>query len=100
MVLNITSPIVLYVTEEVARQGHDVTQLDGIRRTWWMLEAWDLALSRRETGQRSPTVADAEDLGKLVERRETLQGLSALVEDLQAARDTLGVSDEDAQEVR
>lgn len=39
------SKIVDYVTEEVWRQGHDVTKPDGLIRVSWMLEAWTIALS-------------------------------------------------------
>jgi len=40
------SPVVSYVTEEVRRQGYDVTKLDGIERVGWMLNAWTVALRK------------------------------------------------------
>lgn len=68
------SAVIRYCTEEVARQGHNVTKLDGIRRVAWMLSAWDLAMSRQELGQKLPTVTDVEDLGRLVEQRKNATG--------------------------
>lgn len=32
--------VIDYCAEEVRRQGHDITELDGIQRTAWMLNAW------------------------------------------------------------
>jgi len=52
--LNFHSPVVLYITEEVKRQGHDVTELDGIRRVSWMLDGWDYALQLRDSVRRLP----------------------------------------------
>jgi hypothetical protein len=60
--------VIEYVTEEVRRQGHDVTVLDGIERVAWMLDAWTYALY--VCGQRRPTIDDAEALGKLIERKK------------------------------
>lgn len=37
--------IVNYVTEEVWRQGHDITKPNGLVRVSWMLEAWTIAMS-------------------------------------------------------
>lgn len=69
-----SSPVVRYCTEEVARQGHNVTKLDGIRRTAWMLSAWDYAMSQRELGHKKPTVSDVEQIGKLIEQRKNAAG--------------------------
>lgn len=66
--------VVDYVREEVERQGHDTTSLDGIERVGWMLGAWGYALVRPAE---RPTVADAIKLGKLVERRKNRKGLRA-----------------------
>lgn len=41
--------VIEYCTEEVQRQGHDTTVLDGIERVGWMLDAWAYALSRAST---------------------------------------------------
>ncbi len=68
--------VVEYVTEEVERQGHDTTTLDGIERVGWMLEAWVVAM--RKAGWRHevrPTVMDALKLGKLVERQKNKHGI-------------------------
>ena len=71
----IHSPVVEYVTEEVSRQGHDVTQLDGIERVGWMLDAWSYALRCQHWA--TPTVDDAIVLGKLVEPRKNRLGVRA-----------------------
>lgn len=36
--------VIEYVTEEVRRQGHDTTKVDGIQRVGWMLGAWAYAM--------------------------------------------------------
>jgi len=65
------SKIIDYVTEEVERQGHDVTEWDGIIRTSWMLEAWAFAL-----GWIGPiTIEQIVGLGMLVEKGKNLQGI-------------------------
>lgn len=56
--------VIEYVTEEVGRQGHDVTTLDGIERVGWMLQAWAYAL---DSSSCKPEFGDAVILGKLVE---------------------------------
>lgn len=63
--------VVEYVTEEVARQGHDVTVADGIARVGWMLNAWTEAMSL--AGDR-PNVTQAERLGMLVEPGKNMGG--------------------------
>ncbi len=75
MSINTHSPVVLYVTEEVARQGHNVSTLDGIRRVAWMMEAWEYALTKYEGGQKLPTNADIPDLGRRVERYKNANGI-------------------------
>lgn len=55
-----------YVAEEVARQGHNVQELDGIERVGWMMNGWAYALIRAEA---KPTMADAERLGTAIEPR-------------------------------
>ena len=61
-----------YVTEEVQRQGHDTCQLDGIKRVGWMLEGWSYAIGKRA---KLPTLIDAIQLGKYIERRKNAGGL-------------------------
>ena len=65
--------VIEYVTEEVTRQGHDISVLDGIERVGWMLEAWCWALA--VSTQRKPDVFDAVGLGKLVERCRNAGGI-------------------------
>jgi hypothetical protein len=57
--------IVEYVTEEVRRQGHDVTSEDGLLRVAWMLKAWVYALAERVDDRL--TVMDIINIGKCVE---------------------------------
>ena len=64
--------VIDYIVEEVARQGHDVSALDGIERVGWMLDAWSYALRAK---YRKPTVQDAIILGKMVESRKNINGL-------------------------
>ncbi len=59
------SPVVSYVTEEVWRQGHDITAKDGLERVSWMLEAWCEAIRLAKIGK--PTIFVARTLGCLVE---------------------------------
>lgn len=68
------SPVVLYVAEEVRRQGHDLLTLDGIQRVGYMLDAWALALSFAQTGTKQPTIQIAEMLGKLIEPDKNDEG--------------------------
>jgi len=63
--------IISYVTEEVRRQGHDTTNLDGIERVGWMLDAWSYALQASDR----PTTSDAIALGQLIERLENINGI-------------------------
>ena len=55
--------VVEYVIEEVRRQGHDVTRLNGLQRVGWLLEAWCTAL----TIHWPPTLDDVALLGSIVE---------------------------------
>lgn len=57
----IIAPVVLYVTEEVWRQGHDIMAYDGIQRVGWMLNAWSFAIEQASAGP--PTDMDAVGLG-------------------------------------
>lgn len=65
--------VIDYVIEEVSRQGHDVEVLDGIERVGWMLNAWAYALREAAEGRR-PTMADAREMGCLIERRRNKIG--------------------------
>lgn len=69
----ISAPVIEYVTEEVSRQGHDVTALDGIARVGWMLNGWSYALTELAIG-RGPSMSDALLLGQLVEPLKNRQG--------------------------
>lgn len=59
--------IIEYVTEEVSRQGHDVTAIDGLERVQWMLRAWVYALTSLKKEPLQPLLSDAERIGKMVE---------------------------------
>ena len=67
--------VIEYVTEEVERQGHDVTSLDGIERVGWMLNAWAWALNRFSDDERKLTVDDVTHLGTLVEPGKNVSGI-------------------------
>jgi hypothetical protein len=67
--------VVDYVREEVTRQGHDITTLDGIERVGWMLDAWSYALRKQYDTYTRPTIKDVIALGKLVERNKNRKGL-------------------------
>lgn len=56
--------IIEYVTEEVERQGHDTTRVDGLQRVGWMLDAWAYAL---RSVHAKPVMGDAIVLGILIE---------------------------------
>lgn len=64
--------IIEYVTEEVARQGHDLATSEGQRRIEWMFGAWSWAVA--ESRRRLPTVQDASYLGKLIEPEKNFNG--------------------------
>ena len=55
--------VIEYVTEEVQRQGHDTSRLDGIERVGWMLNVWGYALRQDD----KPTVSDILMIGRLIE---------------------------------
>lgn len=65
--------VVEYVTEEVARQGHDLTTRDGIERVGWMLNAWTHALKIHD--MHKPLLGEAVHLGTLVEPDKNYHGL-------------------------
>lgn len=56
--------VIDYCREEVERQGHDTTSLNGIERVAGLLEAWSYALKNRD---RLPVVDDVHILGRKVE---------------------------------
>lgn len=63
--------VIEYVTEEVTRQGHDVSALDGIERVGWMLNAWSFALAC----SRKPDWGDTISLGMTIEPRKNQSGI-------------------------
>jgi hypothetical protein len=65
--------VIEYCTEEVRRQGHDITLLDGIQRVGWMLDGWTYALVN--VSDRMPDLGDAISLGMLVEVKKNVNGL-------------------------
>lgn len=64
--------IIEYCAEEVRRQGHDVTKVDGVERVGWMLEAWARMMVSNPRFIGYDTVTQ---LGELVERRKNRYGL-------------------------
>ena len=64
------SQLIDYVTEEVWRQGHDVTKPDGLFRVSWMLEAWTTAMS----WSGKITVERIRETGVKVEQIKNLDG--------------------------
>ena len=67
--------VIDYVREEVSRQGHNVTALDGIERVGWMLDAWSYALTRQDA---VPTLDDVITLGGYIERCKNANGIRKL----------------------
>ena len=63
--------IIEYVTEEVSRQGHDVTAIDGLERVSWMLRAWVCALGAVRD---KPSLSDAECIGQIIEPTKNALG--------------------------
>lgn len=64
-----SSPVVDYITEEVWRQGHDLSSRDGIERVGWMLDAWSYALVSDVFDVRT-----VKELGRRVEREKNAKG--------------------------
>lgn len=62
-----------YCTEEVRRQGHDVTALEGLERVAWMLDAWCHAWYEMDFVG-APTLGIVEELGRLTEPYKNAQG--------------------------
>lgn len=60
------SKVIQYVAEEVRRQGHDITRLDGIQRTAWMLGAWCEA-ARLYLRHQHPTIENMKLVAALIE---------------------------------
>lgn len=65
--------VVEYCVEEVERQGHDTSQLNGIERIGWMLDAWSYAL-RESEHTRPIALHDIERIGYLIERAKNAGG--------------------------
>jgi len=73
--------VIDYIADEVERQGHDLSVLDGIERTGWMLNAWAYALRcdlSEYYGTRGPRPVKAvrfiESLGRYVEPEKNKSG--------------------------
>lgn len=64
--------VIEYCTEEVRRQGHGVTVLDGIERVGWMLNAWSFALA---LSNQKPILSDIESLGRRIEPDKNKHGI-------------------------
>lgn len=65
--------IIEYITEEVERQGHDTTQMDGLTRVFGMLEAWIFAI--QESGpKRIPSELDILRIGRMIEPMGNFDG--------------------------
>jgi Fic/DOC family len=64
--------VIYYIEEEVRRQGHDVTKLDGLERIGWMTEAWCYAL---RIHREKPEISDVIHLGRLIEPYKNGAGL-------------------------
>ncbi len=56
--------VIEYCTEEVRRQGHDLTSLDGIERVGWMISAWGYALAQCEG---KPDFYSTMNIGRMIE---------------------------------
>ena len=66
-----------YITEEVRRQGHDLSADEGQLRAFWMWRAWDVGRQMADL-RASPTVADIRNLGRLVEPDKNAQGFRSI----------------------
>lgn len=66
--------VIHYCTEEVRRQAHDTSKLDGIERVGWMLNAWSFALRVHGT-KTLPAVEDAIHISALIEPVKNEYGL-------------------------
>ncbi len=64
--------VIDYIREEVERQGHDTSALDGIERVGWMLNAWRYALL---LGDQKPGLTDIITLGQMVEPEKNAHGV-------------------------
>lgn len=67
------SKVVDYCAEEVTRQGHNISDLDGIERVGWMLNAWGYALEHSVYAR--PDVHCAITMGTMVERVANAGGI-------------------------
>ena len=64
--------VVDYIVEEVKRQGHDITVLDGLERVAWMLRAWCTIIQPSCT-EWPPDLDTIALLGSLVEPYKNLR---------------------------
>jgi hypothetical protein len=65
------APVVAYCEEEVRRQGHDTSNIDGIERVGWMLNAWSAAF---EDDFHPLDLLTIRSLGQIVEPRKNRNG--------------------------
>ena len=72
--MNDTELIRSYCTEEVMRQGHDVTVEDGQVRVKWMMSAWRRA-KRQATADKPIDVKTITGLGQTIEARRNRLGI-------------------------
>lgn len=70
---NENAVVIHYIVEEVRRQGHDLTTLDGIERIGWMTDAWAYALVQNQKGE-ALTPSHALEIAKRVERGVNANG--------------------------
>ena len=55
-----------YISEEVARQGHNIHAVDGAIRVGWMTQAWEWAQAESKSS-RLPTVSHIREIGRMIE---------------------------------
>ena len=65
--------IIQYVTEEVARQGWDISLSEGWMRVGWMLSAWEYATEKKKVSS-LPSVDDLLYIAKMIEPDNNLDG--------------------------
>lgn len=68
--------IIDYIVEEVERQGHDTSVIDGMERVGWMLEAWLEVMRGKipKVPKCGLCLFDIEAIGKMVEKDKNFIG--------------------------
>lgn len=64
--------VIDYCAEEVQRQGHDVTKVDGIERVGWMLNAWTMMIHAKRD---RINLTELVELGRTMEPSKNSYGL-------------------------